>query len=486
MDDQTKPAPIPATPPDPGLPTDLEGAGLQRELENVDLDSVAQADPTARPDRYSAEALQDIVHGGTIPVPVNSIDRELIQLWKSTTIGGDNEGKVSVTLMRVMNLVVYVEDEARAVSANAVIDQIVCRHPCRTIMITNVSGGTGQDQPPGPGAAIAADRELNAHLSAHCQLSDADGKQVCCEQITIHSETEPALSRVSNLALNLLITDLPVFLWWASGAPFNNMVLTHLEDSIDRLVVDSAGFADPIVGLTALARTLDPSFQHQTAVRHAPGDLNWGRLEGWREATAQIFDTPDYRASLWKIGSVEVQYAAPAEGAEPNPTQALLFAGWLASRMGWEFHGTMPGGVRGKPGDFMLTMRQGVRSIPLGLRATPGKADYPGGILGLRLTTNDPSPLTFGIRLDAEGLYLDCIVEREGQEPVLRKVRYSASDEAGLLDSELEEFGHDTVYEQALVMAGAMAWGSMTLGRRNEVSAQLGTENRQSSFDPRF
>jgi|SRR5579859_883943 len=449
-------------------------------------DAAAPAALTAEPDRYSAEALRDIVHGGTISVPVNNIDRELIQAWKSTTSGGDNEGKVSVTLMRAMNLVVYAEDEERVQGATAVIDRIVTRHPCRTIMIVNRSGATTAPHTVPAGKATSVEHDLEATLSAHCQVTDASGKQVCCEQISVLVTSPAALSRVSNIALNLLITDLPVFLWWTSGAPFNNMVLSHLEDSIDRLIIDSAAFPDPLAGLLGLSRTVDPAFRRDSTLRYAPGDLNWDRLLAWREATAQLFDSPEFTPSLWRIGSVDVQYAGPAEGAVPNPVQAFLFAGWLATRLNWEFHATAPPGGRGTPGNFVLTVRQGVRSIPIGLRPLAATPLGAGGIVSLSLTTNEANPTTFRIVLSGDDVYVDCIVEREGTEPVTRKVRYTVGDEAALLDSEMELFGQDPIYQQTLVMAGMMAWASMSLGRRAEISAQLSTENRQSSFDPRF
>ncbi len=477
--------PTPSTTQKPGpqaAPPD-EQPGLTRALENSNLDAVAQADPGTLPDPYSAEALRDIVHGGMIPVPVDNIDRELIQVWKSTTSGGDNEGKVAVTLMLAMNLVVYTEDDARATAVNEVIDRIVRRHPCRTIMVVNRSGSS--DGAASGEATAVAEHDLEANLSAHCHAADASGKQVCCEQVWVYANSPAALSRVSNLALNLLITDLPVFLWCADGAMYNNnIVLTHLEDSIDRLILDSATFRDPAAGLLGMARSVDPAFRNPDAGRYAPGDLNWGRLTSVREATAGLFDDPILLPSLWRIGSIEIQYAAPADGQAANPIQAFLYAAWLASRLKWEFHSGSVG--RGGTGDLVLTMRQGVRSIPIVLRATTGSAACPGEVRAARLTTNDPSPVTILFDLTADAMYLDCRVERDGQEQINRKVRYTSPDDVVLLDSELEQFGHDEIYEQSLIMAGLMAWGSLSSGRRSEISAQLGTESRQSSFDPRF
>ena len=57
----------------------------------------------------------------------------------------------------------------------------------------------------------------------------------------------------TSLALQLLISDTPVFLWWTSSQPFEDRLLTHLSDSIDRLIVDSAVFKDPVWSLIKMA-----------------------------------------------------------------------------------------------------------------------------------------------------------------------------------------------------------------------------------------
>jgi glucose-6-phosphate dehydrogenase assembly protein OpcA len=480
------PPAMPSTPGDTQPVThvlDHMDAGMRREIHNSNLDAVAQSDPNVRPDRHSASALRDMVHGGTMPVAVDNLDRELIQIWKSTTSGGENEGKVSVTLMRALNLVVYVENDDQADAATDTVRRIVGRHPCRTIMVVNRSGVTRGAAP--DGVDPNADNDLEATLSAHCEIADTSGKHVCCEQVTISANSSEALTRVSNLALNLLITDLPVFLWWAAGPPFNNTVLSHLEDSIDRLIVDSQTFPDPVAGLLAMARAADPAARHNDTVRYAPTDFNWQRMGGWREATAAVFDAPDLNASLWRMGSIEVQYAAPAEGGTPNPVQGFLYAAWLATRLNWEFHSSAPPTGRSAPGNFVLTLRQGMRSIPIVL-SVGQNAGASGSITSVRLTTNEANPMTFSISLAGDSLYVDCVVEREGTETTARKVRYSMPDEVGLLDTEMEQFGHDPIYEEALIMAGTMSWSSLSYSRRAEISAQLGTESRHSSFDPRF
>jgi glucose-6-phosphate dehydrogenase assembly protein OpcA len=477
------------TPPTPGdttgganIQTTEMTPGVERSIATTNLDAIAQAGVGAVPDHATAEALESIVEGGTVPVAVNEINRALIEVWKSTTEGGAHEGKVSVTLMRAMNMVVYVENEDRAQEVTQVISRVTGRHPCRTIMIVNQCD---PNEPASGGESRAADAEdLDASMSAHCQIASAAGKKVCCEQITITARTTAALYRASTIALNLLITDLPVFLWWASGMPLNNVVLANLEDSIDRLVVDSESFTDPLAGLLALARAVDANTTQNQARRYAPSDLDWDRLLGWREATAHFFDHREYTPSVWRIGTAEIQYAAPGAGAEPNPVAALLYAGWLAMSLGWEFHTAALG--RGGPGDFVLTMHQGMRPIPIIVRAVQAESPEQPGLLSVRLTTNDINPVNFQMAPAPDGMFIDCVIAQEGTELARYKVRYPLPDEAGLLDSELEVFGADPVFEQALAAAGTMAWASLPLRRRSDLSSQFGGEQRKSSVDPRF
>ena len=110
--------------------------------------------------------------GEKIPVGVGNIDKEMVTLWQATAQAPTEEAKQAVTLVRVMNLITYVEGEERADRVNAMIRRITGRHPCRSILL--VCRGT--ELPPGT---------LNAWISAHCHLPSESGKQICSEQITI-------------------------------------------------------------------------------------------------------------------------------------------------------------------------------------------------------------------------------------------------------------------------------------------------------------
>ena len=100
-------------------------------------------------------------------------------------------------------------------------------------------------------------------------------------------------------------------LWWASNAPPGGALLQELAEIADQVIADT------------LALHL-----HEDA-RFALSDLGWARTSGWREATAQLFDTPEAAAQLRRLTRVLVNYAGT------NDRPARLFAGWVASKLGW-------------------------------------------------------------------------------------------------------------------------------------------------------
>ena len=77
-------------------------------------------------------------------------------------------------------------------------------------------------------------------------------------------------------------------------------------------------------------------------------DLAWLRSTPWRERVAGVFDPPDMRAQLSAVSSVTVRHR------EDSLASALLFMGWLSSRLGWKpgrlssARGAVTGHARGR------------------------------------------------------------------------------------------------------------------------------------------
>ena len=115
-------------------------------------------------------------------------------------------------------------------------------------------------------------------------------------------------------------------------------------------------------------------------------DLNWHRLAAWQELTAAAFDPPDRRESLVDIDQITIDYE------KGNPAQALLFLGWLASRLNWK-----PVSQSREAGDYDIMRFHFIgindRKIEAELAGIP-TADWgeiPGDLIGLRLMSTNPN-----------------------------------------------------------------------------------------------
>ena len=99
--------------------------------------------------------------------------------------------------------------------------------------------------------------------------------------------------------------------WWGSDTKPAGVLLSELTDIADQVIADSL--------------TLDiPPARH-----YALADLGWSRSAGWREALAQMFDSPDAARQLPNVNRLTVRYAGR------NALPARLFAGWVADTLGW-------------------------------------------------------------------------------------------------------------------------------------------------------
>ena len=100
--------------------------------------------------------------------------------------------------------------------------------------------------------------------------------------------------------------------WWAADDAPGGQLLRELTDIADQVIVDS------------LSLDVPPS------VHYALADLGWSRSAGWREAFAQIFDSPDATLQLPSLRTLKVTHAGE------NDLAVRLFAGWIAHILGWK------------------------------------------------------------------------------------------------------------------------------------------------------
>lgn len=235
-----------------------------------------------------------------LPVEIGRIDKELGKLWESSD---DTKTRASL-----INLAIYTEDAASIAVNTEIIAEIAGQHACRAILILGNPG--------------APESQARAWISAHCHLVGKGGRQICSEQITFQLDGEAA-EALPNIVFSHLDSDLPFCFWWRGD--FREPLDEKLWMWVDRLIFDSATWADP-VGQFELAARISALGDSSVVLC----DLNWTRLYSCRFALAGLFDHPAALPCLARLSSVKIRCAPGCR------TTAMLLLGWLAAQLGWK------------------------------------------------------------------------------------------------------------------------------------------------------
>ncbi len=389
--------------------------------------------------------------GAPIPVAVDSVDSQLAALWRNVAEMAQTKGAgTGVTMAQVVNLIIKAESYTAANEYTRVIDSITGQHPARVVMMT-----TDADDENMP---------VQAWVSIHCQLPPSGGRQVCAEQVWVASGLHSA-RQLPAAVIPLLLPELPVFLWWPKGAPFDEYIFRQLADSLNRVIIDSATFENPEGALSKIANRLKRDWPHLACT-----DMNSGRITRWRELIAQFFDGAALRPYLDRISEIEITYSTPEKGKVVNRAQALLLAGWLASRLSWEPRDPVYEVLRAdgtKPADVRVSLQSGTRPISILLKSVDEASEVPGDIHSVKMQVaggdgNEQAEATFAVSVGKEDME-DCAwisASVQGMNTSERHLQIEPITRAMLLDADLEVFSHDRIYEEALEMTGLIIRGT--------------------------
>jgi glucose-6-phosphate dehydrogenase assembly protein OpcA len=311
-------------------------------------------------------------------------------------------------------------------AGSGIADAIANQNPCRIISLFPISG---------------EDEGVTAQVSAYCPISKAgQSSLICCEYITLKG-TEAALERVSSLVASLLISDLPRILWWKATPNLDQDLFHELSKLCNQVIFDSSYFTtDPEGDLLNLSSLIGDGL--------AIADLNWRRLAAWQELTAEAFDAPERRASIRDVDRVVIDYE------KGNPTQALMFLGWLGSRLGWAPTS------RQKEGDIYDLQRiffkaADDREIEAELAGIPtaDAGEVGGDLVSLKLNSTNLnancctvlcSETTGCMRMEAGGGAQSC---RINQVTPLNDQKAET-----LLSEQLQRLGQDVLYEESMAV----------------------------------
>ena len=159
-------------------------------------------------------------------VPLREIDGRLKQLWESSE---------AMTRASLMNFAVYAECPDSLEKNTEVIRAVTREHACRALLIAV--------------EPAAETPSVRAWITAHCQLGDGGKKSICSEQISFLIRG-CGVTVVANTIFAHVDSDLPLTLWWQGD--FSRNWEPHLYTEIDRLVIDSSEWEDPLAQFAIL------------------------------------------------------------------------------------------------------------------------------------------------------------------------------------------------------------------------------------------
>ncbi len=345
---------------------------------------------------------------------------------RQTALASAGPGVPPVRTM-VLNLVAYASDRIQAAEMAAEAAALAEQHPTRTILLIVDPLG------------LAGDWDIN--VAAHCH-PDIPGYLVCFEAVELVAHG-PAVAQLPAVALSLLVSDLPVVLWWPGDVALGTPLFERLMSNCDRLLVDTASATDPEELLRQLA-ALGGTQRCQCAI----SDFGWYRLTPWRDLTARFFDAPECRICLETMEWVRLEVAQAAGRADWTP--GYLLAAWLATRLGWA--PAEPLWSAGAEGE-QVNLLHGRRPVTIEFVAVPGPAAA-ASLQSVMMRARHPDgEAAFSIRRTPHAARVELAIRLPGSPARVRVVPFAAAAPTELLSAALADASRDLAYEDALRMA---------------------------------
>jgi glucose-6-phosphate dehydrogenase assembly protein OpcA len=307
---------------------------------------------------------------------------------------------------RVLNLVVVVDRQWKGEIANR-LERAGRYHASRTVLCAVEDGRT----------------TLDAVASVTYKDPGDSGFGVMREQVEI--DMGPGhLDGIQTIVDPVLVTEMPTVAW--SPHDYRDAV-RRLLPLIDVMLLDSDDTPEP----TEAFERAQQFCEHVYVV-----DLAWLRTTPWRERLAASFDIRQRLPALREVNELEVRHR------EDSQASALLLAGWLSSRLGWE-----PGSLSGGQGES-LSCSVAREDGEVDVRLVPYDQDAP-GLAGVTVACERGTSLSLQRGrggLDAE--------ERDRNGERQWKILGASRGEGGILGEGVRQaLLRDPTYQPALAAA---------------------------------
>ena len=312
---------------------------------------------------------------------------------------------------RVLNLVVVVDRDWRGEIMNR-LEQVGRYHASRTILCVVEPGRT----------------TIDASVIVTVEGQTAPEEPHLARERVMVELGEKHLPKLNTIVDPLVVTDLPTVAWAPHGHPEALDALLRISQVV---LIDSVNEPDPASALRRAKELAENAYIV---------DLAWLRTTPWRERVASTFDPPRWRDELGRIDAVTVRHRPDSAAA------AVLFLGWLASRLDWGAGSLMPanGAVMG---------RLQARRHDVNLTLAPETGQNVPGLAGVEIGTS--SGMTIALDRGPGGLVARRRDRRGGEQSWT--VLGASRGEGGILGEGIRQaLLRDPAYRRALDCAEAM------------------------------
>ncbi len=289
----------------------------------------------------------------TLSAP-SDIEKTLIALWESMKTAHK-------TRACLFNLIIFTGDAERIQYFKNIASKVINLFPLRLILV------------------IANPQETKDELQVKVSIVSPERSHgfIACDFIEIEA-TGGALKRLPSVVIPHLIPDLPVYFLWGEDPCHHDKVCHELEKFATRIIFDSESCDD----LSVFSSSLLDHFQKG----HADiADLNWARIESWREIIANIFASKDKQTMLPCLSQVVITYnSAASPFFKKTKIQALFLQGWISVQLGWKISK-----FTDHEGTITLEYTRGKDIIQVLLIPKQETSLWAGTILSLELNTSD-------------------------------------------------------------------------------------------------
>ncbi len=286
------------------------------------------------------------------------IEAELTRIWE--TLEGTSKMRASL-----FNLIFYVPNNQRAEYYRSIALKAIQKFPSRILFIS-------VDQTPGANF-------LKSSVSV-LPVGSAEN-DAACDFIQIDVAGLQQL-RIPFVVLPHIVPDLPVYLVWAEDPMEDNPLAYPLEKLCTRLIFDS----EATTNLPEFAKAV---IRHQAVSQADIADLNWARMESWRDLFSTCFYTEERLGLLKKTKTLKIQY----NGRETpffchTKIQAIYFQAWLACQLEWKLDG-----LASTSDSLSFSYQQG--AVQISLVPAQNEKLAPGTLMSIDLMTSEGHHFAF-------------------------------------------------------------------------------------------